>query len=329
MEEKNADEIIRQYPYPIAILYRIAAGLNLKEDPDKKLEYILQTAESAARLVGIIALAELIVLKEKENIEIPNSIKSDFKKNIRRPGFGIWMNFAREGLSFLQNIGAEIVIPELKDLFYENRKESEFKIALDKLIKLRNAIAHHKVVLDTKDKQESAALISLNYLHTALYRLEFLKQLSFGYIKSIEVNKKPRQDPEFLHKGKTLKGDSIGKGINLSSILHSFKETDAVIIRYDAETYLNLYPFYIYDESSGDAADVFFYNGMDRNRLEYIGIDPGGKFFVENGEQEESLDVDEEFDLLMAGRARSTDRENVKFSVELHQEFDHIAGLLG
>ena len=329
MQEKNTDEIIRQYPYPIAILYRIASGLNLKEDPDKKLEYILQTAESAARLVGIIALAELIALKEKKNMEIHNSIKTDFKKNIRRPGFGIWMNFAREGLVFLQDTGAGIVIPELSDLFYENRKESEFKIALDKLIKLRNAIAHHKVVLDTKDKQESAAAISLNYLHTALHRLEFLRQVSFGYIKSIEVNKKPRQNPEFLHKGKTLKGDSIGKGINLSSTLHSFKETDTVIIRYDAENYLNLYPFYIYEESAGDAADVFYYNGTEGKRLEYIGIDPGGKFFVENRQQEDRLDVDEEFDLLMSGKARAADRENVKFSPELHQEFEHIADLLG
>jgi len=327
MNEANINEIISRYPYPIAILYRIIAGMDLKEEPGKGLEYILQTAEAAARLLGMIALAELILLKEKrENIEISKSVRNDFKKNIKRPGFGIWLNFAREGLGCLKDSGAEIVIPELNNLFYEGKKESEFKTVLDKLVKLRNAIAHRKVALDTIDKQQSAVNISLNYLHIALKHLEFLKEVSFGYIKSIEVNKKRRHDPEFLHKGKTLKGDSIAKGINLSSVLGNFKETDTVIIRYDEKNYLNLYPFYIYDESSGDAADVFFYNGMDKNRLEYIGVDPGGKFFVGTEEPEKCQNLDEEFDLLMTGQKQR--KENVKCSEELHQEFEHISALL-
>ena len=37
---------------------------------------------------------------------------------------------------------------------------------------------------------------------------------------------------------------------------------------------------------------------MDKNRLEYIGIDPGGKFFVENRDLGECLHMDEELDLL-------------------------------
>jgi hypothetical protein len=329
MDESRINDIISQYPYPIAILYRIVAGLDLKEEPGKGVEYILQTAESTARLMGMMAVAELALLKEKNGVEMPNSVKTDFKKHLKRPSFGIWLGIAREGFAFLDDSGAEPVMPELKTLFYEDKKETDFKTAMDKLVKLRNAIAHRKVVLDSQDKQQSAANISLNYLHTALMRLEFLKDVSFGYIKSIEVNKKPRRNPEFLHKGKNLKGDSIGKGINLSSVFSDFKETDTVIIRYDADSYLNLYPLYIYDESSGDAADVFFYNGMDRNRLEYIGIDPGGKFFVENKEPEDGLDVDEEFDLLMAGSGRKIDKENVRFSTELHEEFDYITGLLG
>ncbi|MDM8537607.1 hypothetical protein QUF70_12690, partial [Desulfobacterales bacterium HSG17] len=234
----------------------------------------------------------------------------------------------REGFTYLKNKEVDIVIPELKDLFFEGKKETEFKNAMDKLIKLRNAIAHRKVVLDTDDKQRSAVNVSLNYLHTALNRLDFLKDVSFGYIKSIEVNKKKRQDPVFHHKGKTLKGDSIGKGINLSSVLENYRDTDTVIVRYDERHYLNLYPFYIYDESSGDAADVFFYNGMDKKRLEYIGIDPGGKFHVEDKEPEESHDIDEEFDLLMSGRGRKQEAGNVKYSGELHDEFKHITGLL-
>lgn len=351
MHESRINDIISRYPYPIAILYRIVAGLDLKEEPGKGVEYILQTAESTARMLGMMAITELAFLKESDSIEIPNTIRSDFKKYLKRPGFGIWLGFAREGFKFLDREGVDIVVPELKSLFYKGGEETEFKTAMDKLVKLRNAIAHRKVVLDSRDKQQSAANISLNYLHTTLARLEFLKDVSFGYIKSIEVNKKPRRNPEFHHKGKNLKGDSIGKGINLSSVSSDFKENDTVIIRYDADRYLNLFPLYIYDESSGDATDVFFYNGMDRNRLEYIGIDPGGKFFVENKKSDDGLDVDEEFDLLMAGSGRKKsadaldmeqgfdmlisgsgrkmDKENVKFSTELHQEFDYIIGLLG
>ena len=56
MEEKEINEIISRYPYPIAIFYRIVASLDLKEEPAKGLEYILQTAESTARMLGMIAV---------------------------------------------------------------------------------------------------------------------------------------------------------------------------------------------------------------------------------------------------------------------------------
>jgi len=102
-----------------------------------------------------------------------------------------------------------------------------------------------------------------------------------------------------------------------------------VILQYDATRYLNLYPFYIYDEASGDAADVFFYNGYDKKRLEYIGIDPGGKFCVEDQEPEMDRDLDEEFELLLSGSGGKQDLGNVKYSRELHSEFAYIETLFG
>ncbi len=111
MDENQVNEIINRYPYPIAILYRIIAGIKLEEEPRKGLDYILETAESVARLLGVIALSELILLKENENIDIPNGIKAEFKKNIKRPGFGHWIEFARTGLLDLKNKKTDIVIP--------------------------------------------------------------------------------------------------------------------------------------------------------------------------------------------------------------------------
>lgn len=90
MDESRINDIISQYPYPIAILYRIVAGLDLKEEPGKGVEYILQTAESTARLLGMMAVAELALLKENNGVGMPNSIKTDFKKHLKRPSFGIW-----------------------------------------------------------------------------------------------------------------------------------------------------------------------------------------------------------------------------------------------
>lgn len=164
MDENKANAIIKHYPYPIAILYRIIAGLDLNEEPAKGLDYILKTAEAVARLLGTITLAELVLLKENRDVEISAGIKSEFKKKIRRPGFGHWIGFARDGLACLKANDADIVISELKEMFEENGKETQFKTALDKLNKLRNAIAHQKVVLDTTDKQRSAVKIALNYL---------------------------------------------------------------------------------------------------------------------------------------------------------------------
>ena len=85
MEEKTVNEIISKYPYPIAILYRIIAGIDLYEEPRKGLEYILQLGEAIARFLGMIAMAELLLLKEQCDIDIPPGIKAEFKKRFSRP----------------------------------------------------------------------------------------------------------------------------------------------------------------------------------------------------------------------------------------------------
>ncbi|MEI6260240.1 MAG: hypothetical protein WCR46_10085 [Deltaproteobacteria bacterium] len=333
MEPEQVNQIIHHYPYPIAIPYRIVAGMVLEEEPEKSLKYILDTAEAVARLLGFISLSELIRQKEGIGIDIPNGVKNDFKKNIQRPSFGIWNGMAREGFQYQKQQNLEIVIPDMKQLYYEGRNnETDFKIAMDRLIKLRNMIAHKELILDTTEKQQSAVRISRRDMNALLTRLSLFDQVSFGYIQSIEVTKKPRQQAMFHHKGKKLKGDSVGKGINLSMALENIKETDSVMIRYDRQHYLSLYPFYIYDESSGDAADVFYYNGKDnKGRLVYIGIDHGGKFYVENREsqpQEILDDIGMEFNLLIGGGDRKNKTENIKCSQELHEEFDHIVELL-
>ncbi|MFC1851252.1 hypothetical protein ACFL27_13735 [candidate division CSSED10-310 bacterium] len=255
MDEKTITEIISGYPYPIAILYGIIAGMDLREEPRKALEYLLQTGEAIARFLGMIALADLLLLKEQHDIDLPASITAEFKKRFRRPSFGIWLGFARDGFTYLKEQGADMVIPDVKELFY-----------------------------------------------------------CIGISKFYE---KKRVTADFA------------KGINLSSVQSDFKETDAVILQYDATRYLNLFPLYIYDEDSGDAAEVFFYNGYDKKRLEYIGIDPGGKFFVEDQEPEIDRDLDEEFELLLGGGSKKQDMGNVRYSRELHSEFSHIEFLFG
>jgi hypothetical protein len=328
VEESQIDRIINHYPYPVAVLYRIIAGMNLDDEPDKGLAYILQTAEAIARLLGMITLAELLDFQEKNNVKLPPAITSEFKKNIRRPSFGIWLGFAREGLRFLKSNNTPITIPEMENLFYQGKQETPFKQAIDILIKVRNALAHGKMPIDTKKNKLRAVNVSRTYLDTALAELEFFEGISFGYINTIEVEKKRRQEPVFHHKGKTLQGGIIGKGINLNSEQAYFKETNTVIVQYDTDNYLDLYPFYIYDESNGDAADVFYYNGMEGKQLEYIGIDPGGKLHVENKTAKASLTIEEELGL-MFGEGAKVEEDNLKCSRELFAEFDHIKNLLG
>ena len=294
------DEVFKQaiesYPYPIAYKIKLSVAIDIRVEPRKKLDQILDTAEEIAKFIGAAAVLELInYCKDNRDYSLPGSIKNNFKNKIIKPSFGNWIQLGRDGFKFLSEQDKKVAIENLQGVYYKsNGRASEFQEAVNELNQMRNNFGHEvdKVKL-TKKKYAGIARIALNLLKQMVAEINFLANVSFGYIETIELKKSKRDAPKYLYKGKELKGREFIKettGLLSDQVYYHYKETNAVVIKFEAEkNYLNLFPFYIYDEDHGDASDIFIYssaNNAKMNEIKYLGCAYGGTLKLEKNKRQ-------------------------------------------
>lgn len=317
------EEIVKKkYPYPISSAYMEVLG---SENISSKIDRILELSEIISRFLAFVSLAEMIKNINNSNIAPPKSMISDFKLKMKRPSFGNWIEFAREGFKWSLNNKVTITIKEFTGLFFDNRgNETKFLECFNKILQLRNGLRHGKVAPSSKGEFETIERVLTGFLKIILENLLFLENVTFGLIKTIEIEKKPRKEAVFFHRGKNLKGESFK--INLEEKFNDYQETGCVILKYDDRgNYLNLFPFYIHEDTNVKAEDIFFYNGSsDERKFEYVGCRNGGSLTIDNkiSKQESESDIFSDFDLLMGKKVPV--KENNKYSSEIEEEFNLI-----
>jgi len=296
MYQKSVDLIndmfIDDYPYPIAVTFnRIKSNNN----PAVKYKALFATTEAIARLIGSITLAEIRRQMESGTIkEVPISIKNDFRRTFSSLSFGSWIQYAREGLKLLKKEGCEIVIPDLLTLFYdEKNKETDFKKDLDWFSQTRNVDSHSNL----PDKSDSRPLNDYEFqnafsqaapiLENIINCLYFLEQTSFGLIRSIDVKKSRTSNPQFIHRIGKLAGTNLNQEKTIEAVYADVRDSGSVIIRYDDnDNYMNLTPFYVFEEKDVKAPDIFYYSTFKNNNTLYFascGQDGNNYFELKTG----------------------------------------------
>ena len=281
MQQKLARYIIDYFPYPIASIFKVLMADECLDPGPLRLQYILKTAEATARFLGFVALLECRARLESGLCKAgPRTLSADFESRFGKPSYGTWVHFAREGLRWLHHQDSELVVPELKTLFYdESSRETPVKLAMDRLVEIRNGLSHERIQAFRPNDFEELCTTTYEYLMNLLGGLRFFDGVSLGYINTIEVSKKRNEDASFLHRIKDLTGHSDDfEGTRPQ--YENYRETNVVIMRYeDNQRYLNMDPLLVYDAVAGKAPDIFFFGGFSSSRkIHYIGCKHGGSF---------------------------------------------------
>lgn len=112
----------------------------IEDHPNVKLHWLTDTVEITIRWLCAMNLAQI----QMDNLgELPESILNEFKKNIKRPTLGVWLNLLKKLSTYELN---DPIIPELT-LFYGNMINTEGLFPdhgdnYSSILKLRNRIAH-------------------------------------------------------------------------------------------------------------------------------------------------------------------------------------------
>ena len=293
MEKRLIRTINDYFPYPIAANFKVLMTDECMDPGPLRLQYLLRTAESIARFLGMVLLLECRRYIEANNeVRPPRALVADFAGKLRKPSFGSWIHIAREGSRWLASEEAELVVPEMRDLFFDDRKkETPIKKAVDKLVEIRNGLSHEKIrAFRTADFETLCSAVN-ELMEIQLEGLEFLQDISLGYVTSIEVSKNRNAAPSFTHRIKELSGHSDDfEGTRTT--FDDYRESDAVIIKYERhDAYLNMEPLLVFDAEAGKASDIFYFAGFSNPRkIVYLGCKHGGDFTSDTCSRSEELE---------------------------------------
>jgi hypothetical protein len=293
MEKRLTRTINDYFPYPIAANFKVLLTDECMDAGPLRLQYLLRTAESIARFLGMVLLLECRrYIETNSEAQPPRALVADFAGKLRKPSFGSWIHIAREGSRWLAAEEAELVVPEMKNVFFNDRKkETIVKKAADKLVEIRNGLSHEKIRAFRAADFETLCSVVNEQLEIQLEALEFLQDVSLGYVTSIEVSKKRNAPPSFTHRIKELSGHSDDfEGTRTT--LDDYRESDAVIIKYERhDAYLNMEPLLIFDAESGKASDIFYLAGFSNPRkIVYLGCKHGGDFTSDQCPRSEEIE---------------------------------------
>lgn len=143
MTEDEFDEIIKTYPYPIASIFSRLGTVECLDPGDRRLNCILDTAEAVSRF--LCALVLCLCRDQGEKHSEPAPLNADFLQNFKRPSWGHWMEFSRDGLKWLaQRKAQDPLALQLAGFFFEPiPKESPAIQALGRLLITEGVYRHY------------------------------------------------------------------------------------------------------------------------------------------------------------------------------------------
>jgi len=281
MKERYARDITSHFPYPIAAPFaRLRTDECLDPGP-MRLKYILATGEAIARFCGILVLCECrATLEGKADKPPPETLGRDLHIRLRTPSWGGWLQITRDGLKWLHSQELEPLGSDLRDFMLDARgKPSDSFRALDRLLEIRNDLSHHK--RNARHVHEFQQLCEQSYsaLEQVLEGLAFLMDYELTFVSEIHVHKRRRHHATFHHRFKVFGGESDTFSGDRKT-QQRYCESETIIFKnLETGVYINLDPFLIYDEQTGKAVDLFFFNGMKRcEHVDYSACKHGGAF---------------------------------------------------
>ncbi len=293
MEKRFIRTINDYFPYPIAANFKVLMTDECMDPGPLRLQYLLRTAEAIARFLGMVLLLECRrYIEANPEAQPPRALVADFAPKLRKPSFGSWIHIAREGSRWLASEEIELVVPEMKHIFFDDRrKETPIKKAADKLVEIRNGLSHEKIRAFRASDFEMLCTAVTEHLEIQLEHLDFLQDISLGYVTSIEVSKKRNEPPSFTHRIKELSGHSDDFEGSRTTF-DDYRESDAVIIKYERhDAYLNMEPLLVFDAEAGKASDIFYFAGFSNPRkTSYLGCKHGGDFTSDSCSRSEEIE---------------------------------------
>ncbi|MFC1850304.1 hypothetical protein ACFL27_08950 [candidate division CSSED10-310 bacterium] len=283
LDEDLIEEVETFFPYPIAVQVRRLGTQEYAQSSTKLLPGILGVAERVVHFLAYTVLINIYEAAISKPLPLPKGLTSDFELTLTRGiSFGTLIRLLREGLRTFREEREALFIQELYNVFFDHKGAfTETMESFNNLVQIRNKVAHHaysKIVSEITAICQEAE----KNLEHILEEIMMLKKYEFLTINQIEVLKKRRKDPIYIHNFNRVRGHSDIFKVKREELVEPMDSyidsrmggdllSPVIVIRKKKDDrFLNLFPLIMYsNEGENNIPDVFFLSKMNRKKAEY------------------------------------------------------------
>jgi hypothetical protein len=288
-----ADQIIKNFPWPIGVELRRLFSGSMRQLDRMRLDQIFKTIERSMQFLSFVMLSQMVKSKEEGKLVIPDSFSKEFKNRFLVLSLGNFSWIIRSIGTLYQNQKIEWFMPEMSDCF-----DNKFYGALDFWVPERNEIGHYQINL-TREEIEKRCVEYEEKLTFILQRISFLAKYKLVSVKEIKVLKSKMKEAAFLHVFDLLNSsDSDFKANEFQE--STFTESNSVLLMKNIKSldeYLNLSPLIIdtstevldSKEKFEIKKDIFMYSKFRNDQLMYLGTEVTEKIDLRSLKNYETL----------------------------------------
>ena len=272
-----ADQIIKNFPWPIGVELRRLFSGSMRQLDRMRLDQIFKTIERSMQFLSFVMLSQMVKSKEEGKLVIPDGFSNEFMSRFLVLSLGNFSWMIRAIGNIFQDQKVEWFMPEMSESF-----DNKFYGALDFWVPERNEIGHYQINL-TQEDIEKRCVEYEEKLTFILRKISFLSKYKLVSVKEIKVIKSKINDAAFHHVFDLLNSsDSDFKANEFDE--PKFTESQSVLLMKSIKTleeYLNLSPLIIdtstevldSKEKFDIRKDIFMYSKFRNDQLMYLGTE--------------------------------------------------------
>lgn len=272
-----ADQIIKNYPWPIGVELRRLFSASMRELNRLRLDQVFKTIERTMQFLSFVMLSQLWHDILQKKISIPENVAKEMESRLMVLSMGNFSWLIRAIGNLYQESDHDCFMPEMSE-----NLDKKFFAALDFWVPERNEIGHYQINLN-QEEIEKRCVEYEEKLTFILIKIAFLAKYRLVSVREIRVQKPKYKDAKFQHVVDLLNSsDSDFTAREIEE--EEFSESHSVLLMKSIKSidgYLNLSPLIIDTHSEvldskekfGIKKDIFMYTKFRGDHLMYLGTE--------------------------------------------------------
>ncbi len=270
-----ADQVVKNFPWPIGIELRRLFSGSMREMNRGRLDQLFKTIERTMQFISFVMVIELYQKVEENKVAVPEGLAKEFHRRFLLLSMGSFTWAIRSIGTLFNKHELSFFMPEMGDMC--NKKIFD---AFDFWVPERNEIGHYQINLNDEEIERRCVEYE-DKLTFILKSIAYLVKYRLVTVREIKVLKQRNRPPRFEHLIDIL-NSADSEFHSKEKTADVFSDSNAVLLvqnMRDLSAFLNLSPLVIDTrtevidsrEKFNLKKDIFMYTRFSDGKIYHVG----------------------------------------------------------